>query len=73
MILNLKDKRFDKLAFSNELQLKKENGYRSISPENAVKMEEYCKDYMQFLSDSRTEREFVSNAILKAEANGFTA
>ena len=57
------------MAFGNELQLKKENGYKSISPEIAVKMEEYCKDYMHFLSDSRTEREFVRNSIEKAKAN----
>ena len=61
------------MALNNELRLKKENGYKSISPENAAKMEEYCKDYMQFLSDSRTEREFVRNSIEKAEARGFTA
>ena len=61
------------MALNNELRLKKENGYKSISPENAAKMEEYCKDYMQFLSDSRTEREFVRNSIEKAEAHGFTA
>ena len=61
------------MALNNELRLKKENGYKSISPENTAKMEEYCKDYMQFLSDSRTEREFVRNAIEKAEAHGFTA
>ena len=61
------------MALNNELHLKKENGYKSISPENAVKMEEYCKGYMHFLSDSRKEREFVRNSIEKAEAHGFTA
>lgn len=56
-----------------ELLLKRENGYQSISGTDKAEMEAYCKDYIRFLSDSRIEREFVKNAIALAEENGFAA
>ena len=34
-------------------------------------MEDYCRDYMQYLNSSRTEREAVNNAISLAEGRGF--
>ncbi len=61
------------MAVDRELRIKKENGYRSVSAGDMAKMEEYCKGYMDFLNESRTEREFVCHAVEKAEAAGFTA
>lgn len=61
------------MALRDELRLKKNNGYKSVSAEDREKMEAYCREYMSFLSESRIEREFVRNAIEKAEADGFTA
>ncbi len=61
------------MALNEELRLKKENGYKSVSQNDLVKMEEYCAEYMRFLSESRIEREFVHNAIEKAKACGFVA
>lgn len=48
------------------------NGYDLIDIEERKKLEEYCAAYMEYLNDSRTEREAVNNAIELAEANGFT-
>lgn len=57
---------------SEDLLLKKKNGYKSISDDDKEKMEEYCRKYMRFLNETRTEREFVRNAIALAEGCGFT-
>ena len=39
------------------------NGYDRISREEHIAAEDYCRGYMEFLNDSRTEREAVVNAI----------
>ena len=49
------------------------NGYDSLSTEESIRMEEYCREYMQFLNDSRTEREASRYAIREAESRGFRA
>ncbi len=48
------------------------NGYDLVSTDERIAMEDYCKGYMYYLSNSRTEREAVRNAIDMACDNGFT-
>ena len=47
------------------------NGYDLIDTDEHAAAEEYCRGYMSFLNDSRTEREAVINAIELARENGF--
>ena len=51
-----------------KLFYEQKNGYDLISTEERLALEEYCRSYMAFLNNSRTEREAVSNAIAEAEA-----
>lgn len=55
----------------NKLFYEQKNGYDLIDQAEHVKVEEYCKGYMEFLNESRTEREAVRNAISLAKENGF--
>lgn len=54
-----------------ELFYEQKNGYDLIGSEERLELEDYCRDYMAFLNDSRTEREAVKNAIAMAEERGF--
>ena len=54
-----------------ELFYEQKNGYDLIGSEERLELEDYCRDYMAFLNDSRTEREAVKNAIAMAEEHGF--
>ncbi len=54
-----------------ELFYEQKNGYDLIDTAERLKVEEYCKGYMDYLNRSRTEREAVVNAIAQAEAEGF--
>ncbi|MBQ9662424.1 MAG: aminopeptidase [Oscillospiraceae bacterium] len=47
------------------------NGYDRIGTEERMAVESYCREYMDFLNEARTEREAVRYAIEKAEENGF--
>ena len=47
------------------------NGYDLIDTEERLKVEEYCRGYMRFLNDCRTEREAVIKAIDMARERGF--
>ena len=47
------------------------NGYDRISREEHIAAEDYCRGYMEYLNDSRTEREAVVNAIKLAREKGF--
>ena len=47
------------------------NGYDLIGTEERKTLEDYCLGYMEFLNNSRTEREAVNNAITMAEERGF--
>ena len=47
------------------------NGYDRIDAEEHVKVEDYCRGYMDFLNRCRTEREAVIRAIDLARENGF--
>ncbi len=54
-----------------ELFYEQKNGYDLIDGQERLALEEYCREYMDFLNNSRTEREAVKNAIAMAEAQGF--
>ena len=47
------------------------NGYDLIDTHERRALEDYCLGYMEFLNNSRTEREAVNNAIALAEEQGF--
>ena len=47
------------------------NGYDLIERDERIALEDYCREYMAFLNDARTEREAVKLAIKQAEALGF--
>ena len=49
------------------------NGYDLIGTQERKTLEDYCLGYMEFLNNSRTEREAVNNAIAMAEERGFVA
>ena len=56
-----------------ELLYQPKNGYDRIDAEEAVKVEAYARDYMEYLNAARTEREAVREAIRLAEEAGFKA
>ena len=62
---NEKSERKDKLFY------KQKNGYERIDENELPFVESYCKGYMDFLGEAKTEREAVKNGIKLAEAKGF--
>ena len=54
-----------------ELFYEQKNGYDLIDTAERIKVEEYCRYYMEFLNESRMEREAVINSIAMAKENGF--
>ncbi len=55
----------------DELFYKQKNGYDTMSTQQRINMEDYCRGYMAFLNEARTEREAVKIAIEMAEDKGF--
>lgn len=55
----------------DELFYKQKNGYDTMSTQQRIDMEDYCRGYMVFLNEARTEREAVKIAIEMAEDKGF--
>ena len=55
----------------SKLFYEQKNGYDLINTEERLKVEDYCKGYMEYLDSSRMEREAVANAIALAEKRGF--
>ena len=55
----------------SKLFYEQKNGYDLIDTEERIKVEDYCKGYMDYLDRSRMEREAVVNAIEQAEDLGF--
>ncbi len=53
------------------LFFEQKNGYDLIGTDERIKAEEYCREYMDFLDNSRMEREAVRNAVALAEERGF--
>lgn len=60
-------------AMRKELFFSPKNGYDRISDADRAQMEPYCKEYMQFISACKTEREAVSWMIAEAEKHGYRA
>ena len=55
----------------DELFYKQKNGYDTMSTQQRIDMEDYCRGYMAFLNEARTKREAVKIAIEMAEDKGF--
>ena len=55
----------------DELFYRQKNGYDTMSTQQRIDMEDYCRGYMAFLNEARTEREAVKMAIEMVEAKGF--
>lgn len=55
----------------NKLFYQQKNGYDLINTDERIAVEDYCKGYMSYLNDARTEREAVDLAIELAEKAGF--
>ena len=54
-----------------ELINKKENGWENIGEKQKEEIFKFSEKYMDFLNKAKTEREFIIEAIKKAEENGF--
>ena len=54
-----------------KLFYEQKNGYDLLDTQERVALEDYCREYMAYLNESRTEREAVRNAIALAEEQGF--
>ena len=55
----------------SKLFYEQKNGYDRIDTAERIETEKYCRAYMTYLNDSRTEREAVDNAVELAERCGF--
>ena len=60
-----------KSSAKESLTHERKSGYESLSPADAKKMEEVCKDYLAFLGECKTEREAHDEAVKRLEAAGF--
>ncbi len=47
------------------------NGYDRIDTAERLRLEDYCRGYMAWLNEARTEREAVRSAVAMAEERGF--
>ncbi len=61
----------EKNNLREKLFYEQKNGYDLIDTKERLAVEEYSRSYMEFLNNSRTEREAVANAITEAESLGF--
>jgi len=58
-------------AAAKSLFRKDENAYVSLKKTEERKLEAYCRQYMDFLSQAKTERKAHDLAVLEAKAQGF--
>lgn len=65
----MEEKKYE--ALRNELLFAPKNGYDRISDDDLAAMQDYCKEYMDFISACKIEREAVDWTIAEAEKNGF--
>ena len=56
---------------NKELLFSTKNANLTTGTKFKKEMEEYCKNYVNFLNSSKTEREFCENAVKLAKENGF--
>ena len=68
-VIHMEEKKYE--ALRKELLSQSKNGYDRISDEDLAAMEAYCKQYMQFISTCKVEREAVNWTIAEAEKHGF--
>ena len=61
----------EKSERKDRLFYKQKNGYELIDEKEIELLEAYCKDYMSYLNEAKTEREAVASGIELAEAKGF--
>ncbi|HOJ87270.1 MAG TPA: hypothetical protein PLN68_10135, partial [Elusimicrobiales bacterium] len=54
-----------------DIYYQRKNGWSVIDEKEKVKVENFSKDYMEFMSVSKTEREFHDNSIKFLEEKGF--
>ena len=54
-----------------KLLAKRTNGYATLTPEQRVEMETYCKRYMAFMDACKTEREATAWTVAIAQQHGF--
>lgn len=53
------------------LEREKKNAMQTYSSKEMKKCEDFAKGYIDFLSNAKTEREFVRDSVKRAEAKGF--
>ena len=68
-----KKEQVDVEQLREELLICRKNGYQKLSDDRVKKADAFCEDYKVFLDHSKTEREAVKSAILRAEKEGFVA
>ena len=68
-VFKMEEKKYESLR--KELLNAPKNGYDRISDEDLAAMEPYCKEYMDFISTCKIEREAVDWTIEVAEKHGF--
>lgn len=68
-VLLMEEKKYE--ALRKELLSAPKNGYDRISDTDLAAMEAYCKDYIDFISTCKIEREAVAWTIAEAEKHGF--
>ena len=55
-----------------KLFVKKQLGIKKLSADEIAKADEFCKGYVEYLNNSKIEREAVEASVAIAQANGFT-
>lgn len=55
-----------------KLFVKKQLGIKKLSADEIAKADDFCKGYVEYLNNSKIEREAVEASVAIAEANGFT-
>ncbi|MEA3499990.1 MAG: aminopeptidase [Candidatus Marinimicrobia bacterium] len=65
------NKKSDVEKLRKDLFFKRRNAWDSIDEKSLKKLEKYSSEYMNFLSDSKTEREVIGNAIDYLIPHGF--
>ena len=68
-VFKMEEKKYEEKR--KELLSSPKNGYDRISDADLAAMEPYCKEYMDFISTCKIEREAVDWTIEVAEKNGF--
>lgn len=69
VMLTMEEKKYENRR--KELLFAPKNGYDIISDADLAAIEPYCREYMQFISDCKIEREAVNWTIAEAEKHGF--